>query len=312
MVGGCSVVASGLGRAIAPALPGTSSGIDGLISKLDQMSAFLTQFVVVMGVATAARLLLFALQYRLLIFRPVAVLSCAFVFPLVVTASSHRLGSGWLLAMLGSSAIVATAAAGPSLRNAHSRFAGLVLCVATAGSLVAATAKILGLNASRQAQASLFATARGVSSVGLALEILLLVVVTLWLVRRERRLAVGVAAIWALSAAAAWAGVHGEVAAPWRMFAGRALSSLTTHPDPYLGTGVRYTVEVASVLMAGLALTQNRTRGVGQAVAFALLAGASADVPVCGLMLVLSSLLAIRASQSWEMGSEKVMSVSPA
>ena len=70
-----ALVASVLGRAVAPALPGASAGIGSLISGIDQLAGFTTQFKAVMGVSTCVRLLLTTLDSRSRSFRSVAILT---------------------------------------------------------------------------------------------------------------------------------------------------------------------------------------------------------------------------------------------
>src|SRR4051794_40345719 len=52
VVGVAALVASTLGRAVAPALPGSTAGIGGLISGIEQLAGFSSQFMAVMGVST--------------------------------------------------------------------------------------------------------------------------------------------------------------------------------------------------------------------------------------------------------------------
>jgi hypothetical protein len=80
------------------------------------------------------------------------------------------------------------------------------------------------------------------------------------------------------------------------LVAGRALASLTAHPDPFIGSGFRYFIEVLALLLSGTTLWLTRPSGVGAALCFALLARVSGDVPLCALMLMLSALAAVKAS----------------
>jgi hypothetical protein len=99
-----------------------------------------------------------------------------------------------------------------------------------------------------------------------------------------------------LSAALVYVGLGAEDAQPWRLVVARALDALTAHPDPFIGSAVRYFAELSAVLVAAVALWVRRPEGVGASLAFALLARVSGDVPVCALMLMLAALSAVAAS----------------
>ncbi len=297
LVAGSALLATCLGRALAPALPGWRVGLSATISELEQLAAFLSQFLVVMGVATALRLLSSSLRYRLPLFRPIAVVCCALALPLILFSSRQRLESSWLVALVLLSGLVGAGAAIASLRHRHSRAAGLVLALVTLGSLVSASARLLALDAGELSRAGLFAVSRGVATGALLLDIASLGVAGLWLARQW------VGGAWIASGigfgalAVGLAAVHGASAAAWRVVMGRALDSLTGHPDPVLPLAVRYAAELGAVGLSAWALVHRGPAAVGVTLCFSLLARVSGDVPLCALMLVLSALCAVRASE---------------
>jgi hypothetical protein len=296
LVGFWGLAATLLGRGLAAALPGSSAGIGPLVIGVEQLGSFSSQFLVIMGVATCLRLLFATLDCRSYLFHPVAIISSASALPIVMFASSRHLSPAWLMSLMGISAALALISSLPALRMPKSRAAGLVLLTVTCGSIVSASGRIIALYASHQAQAGLFELARGVATLGLALDGASLGLVGIWLVRRFRfgfACLVGVAAV---SALVVWLGARVDVAQSWSLVVGRALAALTAHPDPFIGSGVRYFIEIAAICLAGVTLWIEWSTGVGAALCFALLARVSGDVPLCSLMLMLAALSAVRAS----------------
>lgn len=285
-----------LGRGLATALPGSTAGIGPLIVGVEQLGSFSSQFLVIMGVATSLRLLFATLDCRSYLFHPVAIISSAAALPIVMFASSRHLAPAWLMALMGISAALALVSALPALRVPRSRAAGLVLMTVTCGSIVSATGRIIALYASHQAHAGLFGLARLVATLGLALDAISVVLVGAWFARRVRFGWVWLVGIAVLAGLVAWLGVRNDEASAWPLVVGRALAALTAHPDPFIGSGVRYFVETAALGLAAVTLWLEWSTGVGAALCFALLARVSGDVPLCSLMLMLAALSAVRAS----------------
>jgi hypothetical protein len=299
LVGLAALVATVVGRGAAPALPGSSAGIGPWITGLEQLAGFSTQFMAVMGVSTCVRLLLSTLDSPSRGFRLVAILTTTTGLPVVISASSRHLSTGWLIALVGLSAALGLAAARPALRTAQSRAAGLMLLLVTLGSLVSAFARVLALYASQELEAELFGLARGIATAGLLIDVLSVLLAALWVARRWR-FGVGLmASLASLAALVVWLGAHSVELVDgqgWGLFIGRALAALTAHPDPLVETGFRYFVEIYAILVAGVSLWFRRPLGVGETLCFALLARVSGDVPSCALMLMLAALCAVRAS----------------
>ena len=294
-----ALVATVLGRAVAPALPGSSAGIGSLISGIDQLAGFTTQFMAVMGVSTCVRLLLTTLDSPSRSFRSVAILTTTTALPMVISTTNRHLAPGWLIALVGLSAALGVTAVRPALRAPQSRAAGLMLLLVTLGSLVSAFGRVLVLYASQEIEAELFGLARGIATAGLLIDATSVLLAAVWASRRWR---MGLGLVAGLASAAAfvvWVGaqspepVDGE---GWGRFVARALASLTAHPDPFVETGLRYFIEIYALLVASVTLWFRRPPGVGEAICFALLARVSGDVPSCALMLILASLCAVRAS----------------
>jgi len=294
-----SLVAMLVGRAVAPALPGSTAGIGPLIVGVEQLAGFSSQFMAVMGVSTCVRLLLSTLESRSRWFRLVAIITTAAGLPVVISASSRHLPAPWLIALVALSAALGLAGARPALRAPQSRAAGLVLLIVTLGSLVTGFGRVLALSASQEGAAHLYGVARWIATAGLLLDAISVALVALWVVRRWRYGAGLISVVATLAGGLVWIGAQGvepRDAAAGPLFVARALAALTAHPDPFVQSGIRYFVELSAIFMAAVTLWFRRPLGVGETLCFALLARVSGDVPSCALMLMLSALCAVRAS----------------
>jgi hypothetical protein len=287
-----ALLATLVARALAPALPGSNVGIGRLILGVDQLAAFLSQFVVIVGAATSVRLLMRSMIERRLSYfqRLVSVVLSAAAIPIVLSAANRQIEPVWLMALVGLSASVVLVSVVPALRRPDARAAALVLGMATLASLVWASARVMALEASNIAYASLFEVAQGVASMGLLLDTASTVFAAFWLGRQRREglwLVLGAAALAMLGV---WAAASDGGGAPWQVVMARSLAALAPHPDPFVSTALRYFVEAWAVLLAGVALWTQRRTQLGPTLAFALLARASGDVPICALMLLLAAL----------------------
>lgn len=294
-----ALVATFVGRGIAPALPGSSTGIGSLIASVEQVAAFSTQFMAVMGVSTCVRILLSTLNCPSRTFRWSAILVSAAALPVVISASSRSLPPAWLISLVGLSAALGVAAARPALQAPQTRVAGLMLLAVTLGSLVSGFARVLALYASQEVEARLFGVARGIATLGLLVDALGVGVAVIWVARRSRGGVALVAFLASLAGAVVWFGAQGAElpqAQALGAFVGRTLAALTAHPDPFVTAGFRYFVEIFALLVAAVTLWFRNPPGVGESLCFALLARVSGDVPSCALMLMLAAFCAVRAS----------------
>jgi hypothetical protein len=291
LVGIAALLATLVARALAPALPGSNVGIGRLILGVDQVAAFLSQFVVIVGAATAVRLLMRSMIERRLSYfqRLVSVVLSAAAIPIVLSAANRQIEPVWLLTLVGLSGAVVLVSVVPALRRPEARAAALVLGVATLASLVWAGARAMALEASNIAYASLFEVAQGIASVGLLLDAASCALAAFWLGRQRREGLWLVLAAAVLAVLGVWAAGSGDGEA-WRVVMARSLAALAPHPDPFVSASLRYFVEAWAVLLAGVALWTQRRTQLGPTLALALLARASGDVPICALMLLLAAL----------------------
>ncbi len=290
-------MASVVARGLSPALPGSRAGIAGWIRASDVVSSLLSQFLVLAGALLAFRLIIVTLRERDLgiVYRLVAVPAGAGVLTLIMASASQFQAPGPSLGLAVASALVALAATPVVLASARSRALGIVLGVAGASALVHAVARVMAIRASDQALRSLFMTARAFVTVSLVLDVAVMVVVLLWLSASRRRLGAIVAlVIVAVASLTAWGALRGSgYDAPfWQVIAARSLSALVRNPTPLVLPFVGYLVEVAAILVAAAVLLfPRRASAIQGAMALALVARSSTDIPLLSLCLVLAALL---------------------
>jgi hypothetical protein len=222
--------------------------------------------------------------------RLVSVVLSAAAIPIVLSAANRQIEPVWLIALVGLSGAVVLVSVVPALRRPEARAAALVLGVATLASFVWASARVMALEASNIAYASLFEVAQGIASMGLLLDAASTAFAAFWLARQRRECLWLVLGAALLAVLGVWAAATSDGNDAWRVVVARSLAALAPHPDPFVSTALRYFVEAWAVLLAGVALWSQRRTQLGPTFAFALLARASGDVPICALMLLLAAL----------------------
>ncbi|MEB2310615.1 MAG: hypothetical protein OZ921_13990 [Sorangiineae bacterium] len=284
-------------RGIAPALPGSSAGLARWIALGDRVAALLSQLVVLIGSLVAFRLIVGTLrEHRLgVVYRLAAVPIGAGVLTLIMASASREQDAPLLFLLAVASALLALAAAPLALADARSRALGLTLALAGLAAFLHVFSRAIAIHASSQALASLYRTSRVVATVALGADVVMLVVVAAWLVapRRLRGAAVLGAGL-ALAALIVWGAARGSgLDAPlWEVIAARSLSDLARAPAPLVATWVSAFLELAVMVVAlGAVLFPGRVAAVGAAMALALLARSSADVPALALCLLVAAMM---------------------
>lgn len=296
------LLAAVVSRGIAPALPGSKAGLGRVIEVSDRAAALLTQLFAFAGTMLAIRLALWTLRDRALgiVYRLLAVPATACVVTLVLASATHQLDTPIALVLATTSALIALAATVPALASPRTRAAGIVLLLSASAAFLREAAVLMALRASDQAHVSLFAHSRSVATVAFGLDIGAVIVAVLWIAGRRRLLGFLLWGVLLLAAAVvAWGASLGSQydARLWQVLAARALAEMTPSPDPFVVPIVRNTVETLVVLVAVAALVLPlRSSIVQSAVAAALLARASTDVPALALLMTLAALLAALAA----------------
>ncbi len=296
-VTGLAIVATILGRALGPAVPGSAAGIERLIWVSDNLTGLFTQAFVFAGTALAVWLLIATLRQRELplAYRFTVVPVGAAVVTLIMMSAREALSYSPTVFMAVLTNLIVMASTFPVLRIRATRAVGLALTLASLSSLAYVASRVLALRASQDAIPSMFAAARWVATGGLGMDVVSLLIVGAWLMLRDWKRGLVIATILALAAATiSWAAAHGSMdGAPlWQVIAARSLGEIVRNPAPFVVTELRYFVHVMGLLVAVAAFVAKPARSVIPcAAAFVVLARASADVPLGALSLTLATLL---------------------
>ncbi len=295
-----SLFAIVFGRALSVALPGSRAGLGRLLEVNYRLGSFASQLLAVLLILAIGRLAVqlwqdarLSFAYRLTV-APAAML----VMLLLATACCDDLRTPYTpeiaLIMGIAGTLVAINAIGPSLHQAHSRAAGLVLGILTLASVAQMGARLLALQASGAALPKQFAVARWLATAASSLDVLALLLVVLWLLSHWQRGRVTV--VMVAAAAVALAIVSQRGARPGAGFAAvlvsRSLAQLHREPASLLPIGVQNVQEILAFLLALVLLRQPRAMRLQlrASLALVLLARSSPDIPLCAGLLVAGAL----------------------
>lgn len=298
MLARAAVLATLIGRGVAPAIPGLTVGIAPFIALSSKVAAFLSQLVAAGGVAAAIRLAGNALRLpRLdLGYRLVALPASAIVVALVMAAWAHALDPElcriMALAAIGASVSAAVA----SFRTVVTRASGIVLVCASSSGLAHLVARELVSRAAERLDSgslhwavafATFATLLDLAALGFA--------VAYFGQRQPRKIALGAAIVLVPAIAIGLFAAHG--AAPGaglpRVLAERVLAQLSRAPAAALPAALRFAVTTALLFGAALCVAKpSALRKTSVVLALCLLSLGAPDMPLPALWLVVAALLA--------------------
>jgi hypothetical protein len=296
------LMASIVGRALAPALRGSRAGIGRFIDRAELAGEILTQLAVFAAAMVAVRLAFAALRDRRfgVVFRSTCVPMTATIVTLVIASSAQQLELGFALTLGLLAALLAFAASVPSIKAVPTRAAGFVLALAATATLAHLVAGVLAVRASERALVGMFSVARAIASVGFVLDVASVLVAAFWIAARRwvSAAAIGVLLFGGALLLAWGAGRGSAYDAPlWQVLAARVLAQVTPQPPPLFGPVFRYAAETLALLTAAVTLfSRSRPGPLAAAVALAILARASTEVPALGLSLALAALIAAAAA----------------
>jgi len=292
-----ALLATIVGRGIAPAIPGLAVGIAPFITLSGRVAAFLSQLVAAGGVAAAIRLAAGALRLPKLDlgYRLIALPGSAIVIALVMAAWARPLAPE-LCRMMAFAAIAASlSGALASLRASETRASGFVLGAAglsglahlLARELMSRTAERLDVRAAHWVIAvSTLATLLDVVTLGLSLT---------YLGRGKlRRIALISALVLLPALALGIYAAHGSApgASALRVLAERALAQLSRAPTAALPGVLRFTVTAALLFAAAACVARPAERSrTGVVLSMSLLSLGATDMPLPALWLVVAALL---------------------
>lgn len=304
-----------VGRGLAPALPGSRSGIGDWITRIETgttavpaLGAWLTQLTLLSASWLCMHFSLVLLGQRAVQapLRFVVTLLGALLFAIVSLANvaQGRLGGTWLIAGACSALILTSLAASRALTRPMTRAAGLVLLGSAASGALQLGSRVLAVEASNRARAADFVVAQRCASAAFVMTAatLLFALYWLWTSDRKRQMALIPAAMLpaVLITFAALAGA-GDAGAWWQQLAARTLSELRTHPDPLILVPLRDGTELCALFVGVLVLTRANTPiAVRAVVALALISRGNVDIPLCALLLGCAALLCLTLTSTAE------------
>jgi hypothetical protein len=296
-----------LGRALAPALPGSNSGIARWITLTDRAAAIATQLLVLVGTMYLMRLIVGTLRARVLPlwYRLLITVSGAAVVTVAIGAAGGVLQPDVTVAMGICSASAAIGAAAIAVRPAETRAGGLIVALQGVAALVQLVARALALFASEQAMTAWYQTARQLSTAAFMIDAASIALTLVWLSgARVRRALTLVVPIVLLSVGLSWSALRGsfEGAPVWQVVLARAFGELARPPIPLVVPVLRYWVESLALITAVAVLVTpgQSAKALRAALALALLCRASTDVPALALLLLLAACLLALATRTVE------------
>ncbi|MEI9947622.1 MAG: hypothetical protein WDO74_01200 [Pseudomonadota bacterium] len=293
-----ALLATIVGRGIAPAIPGLAVGIAPFITLSGRVAAFLSQLVAAGGVAAAIRLAVGALRLPKLDlgYRLVALPGSAIVIALVMAAWARPLAPE-LCRMMAFAAIAASlAGALASLRAHETRASGLVLGAAGLSGLAHLSARELASRAAERVAAASTHWVVAVSTLGTLLDLVTLGLCLTYLGQgKPRKIAISAALVLVPAIALGVFAAHGSApgASVLRVLAERALGQLSRAPTASVPGALRFTVTAALLFAAGACVAKPGERGRASVVlSMSLLSLGATDMPLPALWLVVAALLA--------------------
>jgi hypothetical protein len=299
-----ALLATIIGRGVAPAIPGLAVGIAPFIALSGRVAAFLSQLVAAGGVAAAVRLAGGALRLPKLDlgYRLIALPASAIVVALVMAAWARPLEPE-LCRMMALAAVAASlAAAIASLRSIDTRASGLVLGSASLSGLSHLAARELVSRAAERLDSSSLRWAIAVATLATFLDLLALGLALAYLGQKQlRKSALRVAIVVLPALLVGTFASHGSApgAGLVRVLAERVLAQLSRAPAAALPPALRFAVTTALLIGAGLCVAKPSERSKTSVVlALCLLSLGAPDIPLPALWLVVASLLAPKQAEA--------------
>lgn len=297
LVTGLSVVSSILGRALAPALPGSVAGITGWIKIFDRVSGFMAQLFAIAGILVAARMVSSALRSTAhdLLFKIVAVPVTILVGFLVMMRMridySEPRGS---LALALASGALALAAAPRLVQTPRTRAIGLVLALTGFGGLLHAVGQGLALQANLEALPDRFVTARIFETASFAFGVVAAACAAAWLFGKGHRSWLKLLAALAGATLCSHAAVlgSGPDARFYEVLASRSLGYLLRQPAPYVPAVFLGIAILFQFILALWLVLARRAASSRLVLSLCLISAGATDIPLLALALTLGALIA--------------------
>jgi len=290
-----ALLASALGRSIFPAMVGAATGLAPWIERTQRLASILSQLVAAGGVALALRAVITTFSRTSLgvAYRMVVIPAGTAASVLAMAATGRVLEPELASALVVAAITTAAASAAVAVLAPGTRALGLALALtALAGALDFAGIRLSQV-AVENGSLGVYRAANVVTTVGFALEVLLVSMAFGWLSARQSRRAV-VLSLLSIVLVFAWGlalrGAAKPGASVWLVVTARAVTSLLRAPAPLVPPAARLVLEAATTVGAIAALFASRRAPVAALLALCLLARGATDIPLPALLLVVAAL----------------------
>lgn len=298
LVAALVLIASLVGKLLAPALPGVRAHFERWISLTETTAAVTSQGALVAGAVATGILLITTLRISSLsvFHRLTTAVLGAGVLTVLASAYQYRIRAESLLLVAIATSLLGVWASHRAAENPQTRGAALVVLAASLSSIIQVVGRALAGYASDNALPSLFDGARSLATLGLAVDVLALTIACLWLALPSPRRGAVPLALAALAATVViLASLSGSKpdASLFEVISSRVTAQLATHPAPWLPGALRAWVVLFGFGVVGaVLLSPGWRRLTAVVIALALLARGAADTPIYALSLLLAALLA--------------------
>lgn len=290
------LVSSLVGRAFAPALPGTLTGISGWIGFVHSLDSFLAQLFAVSGLFLVVRLVGVAVRSddTDLLFKIVVLPMTALVgFVVISKMRVNYVEPASSLVVSLASGCLALAATPRLLRSITTRAAGLALGITGLSSLLHAAGRMLALQANFSLEPARFTLARSVETIGFVFGVLLLAVSAAWLYGKTRRGIIKLVGLAGVVCVLSYTAARGSApnSATWEVLASRSIGHLLREPAPFLPDFIRSTAALLKLGLGVAMLATLRPAATRVLLCLCLISSGATDFPLLALALVLAALL---------------------
>jgi hypothetical protein len=285
------------GRSIAPALRGAREGLDKVIGYADlwggiasYLFAFIGLSAVIVELMLTFREKRFSLAYRV----AATVLGLA-VVSLVAPAVREPLPERASIVVALASGLLAVFASYEAMTVPRTRALGVLLVTAGTAALLHIGATVLAWHAGEHALYRAAGIARLLATASVLFDTIALLTGFAWLTTRTSLSTVWIArAALFLGCVLAWGAARGgahQGSPLWQIVTYRAVERLLAPPPPYVWIPYRYVLETCAPLLGVVAvLARGQMPAVIGALALALVARPTTDVPLSALALTLAAL----------------------
>jgi hypothetical protein len=303
-VAAVAIAASVLGRAVAPALRGAGEGIDRFITYANLAGSFMTYLFAFMGLFVLMLELAATFREKELgiAYRAAAAIASACVVALVVFAFRGPLSDrGSILAAVVSSAL-ALFASREALSVRRTRALGMILGAAAVAALLHLSTSTLLSCAAVETQSRFAGAPRLLTAASVVFDASALAIAFAWLTTRRQPETAWIARVALfLACVVAWGALRGvrEGASLWELVASRAVDRLLpSAPALLVWHPLRVLLETSAPFIGAAALAaRGQMPAVTGALALALIARPSTDVPLSAMALALAALSAPLAAR---------------